>query len=93
MRWNVESNMKHLGLHHIYTDSTDFEYKVVLTRVLVHGKNKNQKYTVYLFASNAQPSTYMAGAKLTTAFQKSSYLRDECRRKFFLLFPPAPLPF
>ncbi|APA09529.1 predicted protein [Sclerotinia sclerotiorum 1980 UF-70] len=70
-------------LHHVYTDQTDFEYKVVLTRVLVHGKNKNQKYTVYLFASNAQPSTYMAGAKLTTAYQSPSYLRDECRPKVF----------
>ncbi|CAD6442125.1 a641e0ef-6667-49e0-85f3-6d6de953918b [Sclerotinia trifoliorum] len=70
-------------LHHVYTDQTDFEYKVVLTRVLVHGKNKNQKYTVYLFASNAQPSTYMAGAKLTTAYQSPCYLRDECRPKVF----------
>ncbi|KAF7864043.1 hypothetical protein EAF04_007008 [Stromatinia cepivora] len=70
-------------LHHVYTDQTDFEYKVVLTRVLVHGKNKNQKYTVYLFASNAQPSTYMAGAKLTTAYQSPSYLRDECHPKVF----------
>ncbi|KAG4035166.1 hypothetical protein MFRU_002g05100 [Monilinia fructicola] len=70
-------------LHHVYTDHTDFEYKVVLTRVLLHGKNKNQKYTVYLFASNAQPSTYMAGAKLTTAYQSPSYIRDECHPKTF----------
>ncbi|ESZ91905.1 hypothetical protein SBOR_7699 [Sclerotinia borealis F-4128] len=81
-RQRFEEGVK-AGLHHVYTDQTDFEYKVVLTRVLLHGKNKNQKYTVYLFASNAQPSTYMAGAKLTSAYQSPSYLRDECHPKIF----------
>ncbi|KAF7888068.1 uncharacterized protein EAF02_002609 [Botrytis sinoallii] len=70
-------------LNHVYIDQTNFEYKVVLTRVLLHGKNKNQKYTVYLFESNAQPHTYMAGAKLTTAYQSPSYLREDCRPKIF----------
>ncbi|TEY39999.1 hypothetical protein BOTCAL_0443g00060 [Botryotinia calthae] len=68
-------------LNHVYIDQTNFEYKVVLTRVLLHGKNKNQKYTVYLFESNAQPHTYMAGAKLMTAYQSPSYLREDCRPK------------
>ncbi|KAM0139622.1 hypothetical protein ACHAO1_002996 [Botrytis cinerea] len=71
-------------LNHVYIDQTNFEYKVVLTRVLLHGKNKNQKYTVYLFESNAEPHTYMAGAKLTTAYQSPSYLREDCRPKIFL---------
>ncbi|TGO84184.1 hypothetical protein BPOR_0538g00050 [Botrytis porri] len=70
-------------LNHVYVDHTNFEYKVVLTRVLLHGKNKNQKYTVYLFESNAQPHTYMAGAKLTTTYQIPSYLREDCRPKVF----------
>ncbi|PQE33960.1 brct domain-containing protein [Rutstroemia sp. NJR-2017a WRK4] len=70
-------------LHHVYTDPTGFEYKVVLNRITLNGKHTRQKYTVYLFESHAKPCTYMAAAKLSIPHMKNSYWKTECYPKIF----------
>ncbi|KAM3075571.1 hypothetical protein ACMFMG_007710 [Clarireedia jacksonii] len=71
------------NFHHVYTDPTGFEYKVVLNRITLNGKHTRQKYTIYLFESHAKPCTYMSAAKLSIPHLKNSYWKNECYPKMF----------
>ena len=46
---------KYLGEHHVYVDSTGFEYKAVCTRINTEGKVKSERYTIYVCSSSHLP--------------------------------------
>ncbi|TVY36751.1 hypothetical protein LSUB1_G004371 [Lachnellula subtilissima] len=72
-----------IDLNHVYYDSDAFEYKVVLTRINLDGKVKTEKYTLFLFESNAKPNVYMCGAKLSSPGRPITLYKDKCRPMTF----------
>ncbi|KAK1769225.1 hypothetical protein QBC33DRAFT_347514 [Phialemonium atrogriseum] len=52
------------NLYHTYTDATYFRYEITLTRDDAEEEIKGQRYTLYLFESNARPHLYLFAAKL-----------------------------
>ncbi|KAH6673136.1 hypothetical protein B0J14DRAFT_667985, partial [Halenospora varia] len=71
------------NLHHVYCDSTGFEYKVVLTRINFNNKIPMERFTLFLFESHALPATYMTGAKFSRSHRPLAYYRDTCIPKDF----------
>ncbi|TVY82888.1 hypothetical protein LSUE1_G006211, partial [Lachnellula suecica] len=65
-------------LNHIYYDPDGFEYKIVLTRVTLGEKVTTEKYTLFLFESNAKPCTYMCGAKFSRQYRPTSWYGTKC---------------
>ncbi|KAE9366098.1 hypothetical protein N431DRAFT_419130 [Stipitochalara longipes BDJ] len=74
-------NSEWVELNHVYCDPFDhFEYKVTLTRVNIGGRVQVEKYTCYLFESNAgPPSHFMFGAMLSRSHRKPSYVHEHCK--------------
>ncbi|TVY27199.1 hypothetical protein LHYA1_G004653, partial [Lachnellula hyalina] len=79
----VSKELCNNNLNHVYYDSDAFEYKVVLTRINLDGKVKTEKYTLFLFESNAKPNVYMCGAKLSSPGRPITLYKDKCRPMTF----------
>ncbi|KAI9742237.1 MAG: hypothetical protein M1818_004137 [Claussenomyces sp. TS43310] len=65
-------------LYIIYIDQAYLQYKIILTRLMLQ-KNKAykiDKFTIYLFESNALPRLYKVGAKYTTKGKATQWLGE-----------------
>jgi hypothetical protein len=85
---NIFLYLHQLELYHVHYDTDGFEYKVVLTRIELtpnkSGKFSVEKYTLYLFESNAKPPIlWMFGAKFSRQYRPTTLYRDQCHAMTF----------
>ncbi|OBT70202.1 hypothetical protein VE03_00083 [Pseudogymnoascus sp. 23342-1-I1] len=74
---NATKGLADPGLHHHYIDTTGFKYHIVLSRLTkVDSKTRIEKYTLFLFESNAAPYTYMVGARYNRPGAATTYIKD-----------------
>ncbi|PVH88646.1 hypothetical protein DL98DRAFT_477182 [Cadophora sp. DSE1049] len=75
----IAHELSNSNMYHIYYED-GFEYKVILSRVRLDGKTMIEKYTLYLFESNAKsPLLYMFGAKYSRSHRPLTFYRQDCR--------------